>query len=249
MTSSDMHFVAHLANVVTNVTAPSDTEIHILNATANEIINHTINGINATAQTIAAAKPSKLSRQMPWIELALIPIFPVIACYLFTKLADYLLDRITKHRHRETATRLGPPYRKMRAEMEATKPASVPAQDKKKMHLSTPNTRLRNSTLPHGTVESSRMAGANAENPVIIGNPDALEQGEAATLTRENRSRVFERGGVRGGVGSRSERGAGGQLEPREQLGGVRRRDSAGQVPVARVKAQGSGWWFDARWD
>ena len=81
-----MHFVAHLANVVTNATAPNDTEIHILNATANE----TINGINATAKTIAAATPSKLSRQMPWIELALIPIFPVIACYLFTKLAEYV---------------------------------------------------------------------------------------------------------------------------------------------------------------
>ena len=231
------------------MTSSDTTGIHILNATVTEIIKHTVNGINATAKTIAAAKPSELSLQMPWIELALIPIIPVIACYLFTKLAEYSLHRITRYRHRETATHLGINYRKMRAEMEESQPASFePAQDKKKTHLSTPSTRLGNSTLPHVTIESSRMAGANAENPVIIGNSHALEQGEAATLTRGTRSRVFERGGVRGGVRG-TKRGSGGYVEPREQLGQVRRRDSVGQKPIARVKAQGSGWWFDARWD
>lgn len=233
-----MHFAANLADVADNATALNSTRIHILHATANEITNHTVNSINATVKAIAAAEPSKLSTQMPWIQLGLIPIVPVVACYFFTKLADYLLDLITAYRHRETAPRLWVPDG-MLADGEQA------AEDKNKVHIGTPGTRLGNSALPHGAAESSRLAGANAENPVIIGNSHAFEQGEAATLTRGTRSRVFERGGIRGGVRS-SKRGSGGHVEQREQL--VRRRESVGGQPVARANAHGSGWWFDARW-
>ena len=170
--------------------------------------------------------------QTPWIELGLIPIIPVLACYLFTKLADYVLDRITAYRHHETASRLRTPHRGLLAGTE--EPEDQPAQHAK-IPMTTPVTRLGNSALPRGTAEINRMAGGNAENPVSISNNHAFSQCEAATLTRGTRSRVFERGGIRGGVG-------------RSAQGGVRRRDSVGERPVARIEAQGSGWWFDARW-
>ena len=225
-----MHFVAHLAEVVDNATGLSDTGSHILNATVKDIVNHTVNGINATVETMEAAGPSKLSVQMPWIELGLIPIVPVLACYLFTKLADFVLDRIAR-RH-GTAPRL----RTHLTVRDNHLKEYQPAQDKTSMQMSTPSTRHGDPGLPRGrAAESNMMAGANAENPVLIGNSHAFEQGDAATLIRGTRSRVFKRGGIRGGVRS-SERG------------GIRRVDSVGKTPVARLEAQGPGWWFDAIW-
>lgn len=268
MTPADMHFVARLVDAAENFT--------ISNETAIDLINETAHGISETASHIIThAEPSKISVQMPWIELGLIPIAPVIACYLFTKIAEFIFDRIAALRqrlfnaHPNTSTmslkgdhddaHLGQlnahpddnpevaAYRKLIAEAEAkaAKDASTGHGLGKSVFRYGPN------MTPRSTAESSQMAGANAQKPVYIGNNFAIGQLDGGTLTRgrDQRYGVGARG--RGGTGLEGERGVverGG-----EQHG--RRAEGAGEIPlvgdasVGQKKSKRDGWWFDVRWN
>ena len=82
MTPAEFHFVSRITDVAKNLT--------LRNATAN-----------MTMAKIMSAEVSELKAPMScmsWIQLGLIPIPPIIACYLFTKIADYIGRCITKLR-------------------------------------------------------------------------------------------------------------------------------------------------------
>ena len=60
----------------------------------------TTSDINATVKAVAVTtEPAELNFQMPNIQLALIPVAPVVACYLFTKIVDLVINRVTVFRH------------------------------------------------------------------------------------------------------------------------------------------------------
>lgn len=71
MTPAEFHFVAGLSDVAKNLT--------LRDATAN-----------ATFQTIMSADVSELTMPAFWIQLGLLPVPGIIACYVFGKIVNYL---------------------------------------------------------------------------------------------------------------------------------------------------------------
>ena len=237
MTPAEMHFAARLADVAENLTS--------YNETATDLINMTAHGISKVAShVIPVTQPPKSSVQMPWIELGLIPIAPVVACYLFTKIADYIFERIAALRQRRSEAhhdahldtvflaREGPnahpddnpevaAYRKLIAD------AGAKASEDSNTRYGLGKSVLRHlpTMKPRSTSESSQLAGAKAQNPVYIGNNLAVGQVDDGTLTRGRDKRY---GVGREGTGGRDHRERGAVERGGEQLGG--RAGGAGAI-------------------
>ena len=215
MTPAEFHFVSRLTDVVTNLT--------LRNATGN-----------ATMETLMVADASELKMPFFWIQLGLLPVPPILACYLFTKVADYIGGNITRFRqpHHELTHTEDPTIHpalttdsssgqhtpstvedeEYSDDMESfrfwndqkdtalmpgggrrvrpIRRSSTAAPNPRQRRITRTQGNLRVENLPagaasvHGTYESSRIAGANAKDKLVIGNKSARKSVDGGSLTR-----------------------------------------------------------------
>ena len=114
MTSaSDFHFVAQLGQEVPNITdiivnstdaLASTTET--LADTVNIVANSTLSHLPLISDTVLSADESKFGAQKLWIEMALVPLPGLIACYLFSKLVDHIRNWAIDWRRRRGEARV-----------------------------------------------------------------------------------------------------------------------------------------------
>lgn len=207
MTPAEFHFISRLTDVAKNLTLRNAAD-------------------NTTVATIMSAEVSELKAPMFWIQLGLIPIPPIIACYVFTKVADYIGRCITKCRQ---------PRVELRSILHPVSQATSYADDLAVDRIAEDTQRVEHTHQKidenHDSTSQgfkdmeragmgSRVPRGGAEDEVLTGNKDTHGMLAATSLTRQRPSGDAQRGiGRHGRVGSGSQ--------------GTKR----------------DGWWFDSRWD
>ena len=221
MTPAEFHFASRLTDVAKSLS--------LRNATAS-----------TTVATIMSAEVSELKTPMFWIQLSLIPIPPIVACYLFTKVAGYIGYWVTKYRQ--------PPRDELRSVLypvsQATSHPDGLAADQIAVdeqlderthqeidHDHDPNAKgCKNRERVRWQIDTNhqlteiftgpKRLRSNAKNDVVIGNNGTHGSLEGSSLTQERPSGDQQQGiGSQGRVGSNSQR------------------------------TKKGGWWYDSRWD
>ena len=238
MTPADFHFISRITDVAGNKA--------LRNATAN-----------VTVAAIMSADVSELKTPFFWIQLGLIPIPPIIACYLFTKVADYIGYYITKYCQSRVGPRPG-----ARIVSQTTSEANSLTADRIKedtrrdqgirkqiceKHESTSEaTRVerfcrqieqnepsgRQSPVPgttgsYRTPMSTLVSTGPAKDNFVTGNNDTRGTMEGTSLTRDRH------GDAKQGIG--------------REGSGV--HNVGGRVASDLQEPGKGGWWFDSQWD
>ncbi|CAF9933593.1 MAG: hypothetical protein HETSPECPRED_008707 [Heterodermia speciosa] len=228
MTPADFHFISRITDVAGNKA--------LRNATSN-----------VTVAAIMSADVSELKTPFFWIQLGLIPIPPIIACYLFTKVADYIGYYITNYRQPRVGPRPG-----ARSVSQTTSEANSLTADRIKEDTRRDQGIWKETDEKHdSTSEATRMEPSGRQSPVpsttgfyrtpmstlvstgpvkdnsVTGNNNIHEATEGTSLTRDRH------GDAKQGIG--------------RDGSGVHR--VGGRVASDSQEPGKSGWWFDGRWD
>ena len=204
MTPAEFHFISRITDVAKDLT--------IWSAAAN-----------ATVATIKSAEVTELT-PMFWIQLGLIPLPPIIACYLFTKVADYIGRCITKLRQPQVELR--PVLRPVSQATSHLNGLTTDRIDEETRSVQRAHEIDENHDSTSEVTKVERFRRQIEQNepsiPVVVsGNDDTHGTGQGTTLTRNSRPV----GDAKRGIGIRRRVGPGSQRPKRD------------------------GWWFDARWD
>ena len=224
MTPAEFHFISRITEVAKNLTLRNVT-------------------VNTTGDTIMSAEVSELKTPMFWIQLGLIPLPPIFACYLFTKVADYIGSCITKFRQPRVELRplLHPNSQAIshsdgfttdRIEEDtrnfqrthgidqnhgSTSQATKVRRFRRQIEQNEPSGRLNGGD---DFFTGARVSKGIAKDHALIGKDNIHGAAEGISLTRDRPGGDAKRGfGIHGRVGSNSQ------------------------------NMKKDGWWFDARWN